>query len=146
MKHLAYQQYLSSPQYGLFGQSTISRQYIHTYPWNPYQFTLSVYQTGSKSLTCILSSFRQKYETGIALLASSNPKVFPCSKKSSMETDLGVIAKEPEAHAELFNEFYDDVFCTDAGQPIPALPIPSGMMGIPVFTPCLVHIYIQCVC
>ncbi len=56
-----------------------------------------------------------------------------------MKTDLGVIAKEPEAQAELLNEFYDDVFCTDAGHPIPALPIPSVMMGIPVFTPCLVH-------
>ncbi len=56
-----------------------------------------------------------------------------------MKTDLGVIVKEPEAQAGLLNEFYDDAFCTYAGQPIPALSIPSVMMGIPVLTPCLVH-------
>ncbi len=46
---------------------------------------------------------------------------------------------EPKAPAEFLNEFYDTVFRTDNGQPIPALPIPSVMVGIPVFTPCLVH-------
>ncbi len=56
-----------------------------------------------------------------------------------MKTDLGVIAREPEAQAEILNEFFDAVFRTDAGQPIPALPIPFVMMGTFVFTPCLVH-------
>ncbi len=54
-------------------------------------------------------------------------------------TELGVIAKEPEAQTELFNEFYDAVFRTDARQPISPLSISSAMMGTPVFTPCLVH-------
>ncbi len=52
---------------------------------------------------------------------------------------MGVIVKEPEAQAQLLNEFYDAVFRTDAGQPISTLPIPSVMMGTFVFTPCLVH-------
>ncbi len=38
--------------------------------------------------------------------------------------------------AELPNEFYDAIFRTGAGQPVPALSIP---LGHPVFTPCLVH-------
>ncbi len=37
------------------------------------------------------------------------------------------------------HEFHDANFRTDNGQPIPALPIPPVMMGIPVFTNCLVH-------
>ncbi len=52
--------------------------------------------------------------------------------------DLTVIVKVVEAQAELFNEFYNAVFRTDFGQPIPALSITSVMMGTPVFTPCLV--------
>ncbi len=54
----------------------------------------------------------------------------------SLKTDLGVILKEPESQTELLNEFYDTVFRTDNGKPIP---VPSVIMDIPLFTPCLVH-------
>ncbi len=53
-----------------------------------------------------------------------------------MKTDLGVIVKEPATQAELL---YGAVFRADAGQPVPALPIPPVMMGTPVFTPFLGH-------
>ncbi len=42
--------------------------------------------------------------------------------------------KEPEALAELLNEFYDIVF-----RPIPTLPTLSVTMDIPVLTPCVAH-------
>ncbi len=57
----------------------------------------------------------------------------------SLKTDLGVTVKEPESQAELLNEFYDTVCHPDNGQPIPLLPVTLVMMGITVFTPCLVH-------
>ncbi len=53
--------------------------------------------------------------------------------------DLSVIVKEPEVQAEPLNEFCDAVFRSGNWQPTPALPTPSVMMGIPVFTPYLVH-------
>ncbi len=56
-----------------------------------------------------------------------------------LKTKAGVMIKEPEAQAELLNEFYDSVFRPANGQPIPTPPIPWVMMGIPVFTPCLAH-------
>ncbi len=126
MKHLAYQRYSQ----------------------NPNQLTLNVYQAESKSLSRLMRLPRRKYEIAIASSTTSNPKVIfahvwrnrqlSC-QIISLKTDLGVIAKEPEAQAELLKEFYGAVFRIDNGQPTPALPIPSVMMGIPVFTPCLVH-------
>ncbi len=114
------------------------------YSQNPYQFTLRVYQAGNKSLSRLMRSSKRKYETGIASLARFNPKVFFAHVRWNRQLNrqiisLGVIVKEPEVQTELLNEFYDAAFRTDNGQPISALPIPSVMMGIPVFTPCLVH-------
>ncbi len=57
-----------------------------------------------------------KHETGIASLATSNPKVFFAHFRRnlqlsrhvvSLKAHLGVIVKKPEAQAELINEFYD---------------------------------------
>ncbi len=90
-----------------------------------------------------MRSSRRKYEKVIESLAKSNPKVFFAHVRrnrqlsrqiTSLKTELGVIFKELEAQAEIFNEFYDAVLCTDLGQPIPALSVPSMMMGTPVFT------------
>ncbi len=39
----------------------------------------------------------------------------------------------------IINEFFDTVFRPDNGQRIPTLQIPSVIMGILVFTSCLVH-------
>ncbi len=83
-----------------------------------------------------------------ASLTVSNPKVFFAYVRRnrqlsrqilSLKRDLDAIVKEPEAQAELLNEFYVSVFRTDNEHPITALPIPMVMMGIPVFTPWLVH-------
>ncbi len=101
-------------------------------------------QAESKSLSRPMRSSRWKYETSITSLAISNPKVFFAHVRrngqlshqiTSLKTDLGVIDKELKAHAKLLNKFHDAVYRTDAGQPIPRLPISSVMMG----TPCLVH-------
>ncbi len=48
----------------------------------------------------------------------------------SLKPNLTVIVKEPTVQAELLNEFYDSVFLTDNGQPIPTLPLQSVMMDI----------------
>ncbi len=96
-----------------------------------------MYQAESKSLPRLMRCVQ----------ATSSPKMFFASVRRNrqlshqiitLKTDLGVIVKVVEAQAELFNEFYDAVLRTDLGQPIPALSVPSVMMGIPVFTPCLV--------
>ncbi len=111
--------------------------------WNPCQFTLNVYQADSTSLSRLMRLSRRNYETGIASLATSYWKVFFAYVQRyrllSRQTDLGVIAKELEEQAKLLNEFFDTVFRPDGGQPIAILPIPSAIMGIPIFTPCLVH-------
>ncbi len=126
MKHLAYQ----------------------LYSQNPNQFTLNVYQAKSGSRSRLMRLSRRQYETDIAPLPTSNPKVFFAHVRRnrqfsrqiiSLETDLGVNVEEPEAQAEILNAFFHAVFRTDAVQPIPALSIPSVMTGIPAFTPCLVH-------
>ncbi len=45
------------------------------YTHNSNQFARNVYQTQDKSLTRLVNSSRRKYETGIASLATPNPKV-----------------------------------------------------------------------
>ncbi len=79
---------------------------------------------------------RRKYETGIASLTIPNRKNVNGNCQLSRQTDLGVNVNELE---ELLNEFFDTVVRPDSGQPIQTLPIPSAMMVIPIFTPCLVH-------
>ncbi len=83
------------------------------YLQNPNQFTLNVYQAESKSPPGIMRSSRRKYETSIASFLTFNPKVFFAHARRNCQLS--------------------------AGQPVPALSIPSVMMGIPAVTPCLVH-------
>ncbi len=57
----------------------------------------------------------------------------------TLNTDVGVIVKKPDAWAEILNEPYDTVFRPDIEQPFPKLPFSSVTMGVPIFTPCLVY-------
>ncbi len=78
-----------------------------------------MYQADSKSFSRIMGLPRRKHETGIASLATPNTKVFfdhiwrnrhLCHQIGTLKTGLGVIVKESDDQAELFNSFYDTVF------------------------------------
>ncbi len=56
------------------------------------------------------------------------------------KTGVSVIVKAANVQVEFLSEYYDKVFRpANALQPVPTLPIPLGIMDIPVFTLCLVH-------